>query len=137
MDKQIKSSLYFEDYIVNSVEFVVNKNFNSVENVKIDFDISHETIVDNNNMQISINLNVFKDMEKNNYPFNIKVNITGYYRIDGEDDNISTYEKNGLAILYPYIRSIVSTYTANSNVPTLILPPINIINYLKSKKDSQ
>lgn len=137
MDKQIKSSLYFEDYIVNSVEFVVNKNFNSVENVKIDFDISHETIVENNNMQISINLNVFKEMEKNNYPFNIKVSITGYYRIDGEDDNISTYEKNGLAILYPYIRSIVSTYTANSNVPTLILPPINIINYLKSKKDSQ
>ena len=37
-----------------------------------------------------------------------------------------------MAILFPYIRALVSTFTANANVPPLILPPINVVNLIEN-----
>lgn len=42
-------------------------------------------------------------------------------------------EANAIAILFPYIRAIVSTYTAHANIVPVILPPMNINAYLKKK----
>ena len=35
--------------------------------------------------------------------------------------------------MYPYLRALVSTYTANSNVLPLILPAINVNAMLEEK----
>ena len=46
-------------------------------------------------------------------------------------------DSNAIAILYPYIRSIVSVYTSSINVPPLILPVINVnalIEQLENEK---
>ena len=51
-----------------------------------------------------------------------------------EEIKESYIEKNSVSILFPYLRSIVSTYTANSNVNTTILPTINVIKYLEKKR---
>ena len=138
MDKQVKSSLYFNDYLVKKVEFEVNENFkNNEQSIKIDFDISHETKVKDKLMTIKLDVKVFPDMVKNDYPFSINVELIGFFSLDGDTSAIKSFEKNALAIMYPYVRSLVSTYTSNSNVPTLILPPINIVNYLKIKEDQK
>lgn len=86
-------------------------------------------------MNIELNLTVFDNMEEKNYPFNIKVKVLGRFAIHGE--NIENFEINGIAILYPYLRAIVSTYTANSNIPTLILPPINVSTYMQKEKEKK
>jgi len=57
----------------------------------------------------------------NDYPFEIKVKILGIF------------ETNVIAILYPYVRAIISTYTAQANVPALILPPINVNSLMKDE----
>lgn len=138
MDKQVKSSLYFNDYLVKKVEFEVNQNFkNTEQNIKIDFDISHETEVKDKLMTIKLYVKVFPNMVKNDYPFSINVELIGFFSLDGDIKEIKSFEKNALAIMYPYVRSLVSTYTSNSNVPTLILPPINIVNYLKFKEQQK
>ena len=70
------------------------------------------------------NNEIFKDAEKNNYPFEMTVSLTGKFECEGEEPE--KFSKNAIAILYPYVRAIVSTYTANANVNALILPAINV-----------
>ena len=53
------------------------------------------------------------------------VKMIGYFKLEGDGD-INRYRNNALAIMYPYIRSLVTGYTANSNVTPLILPVINV-----------
>jgi len=137
MDKsrEIKSNLIFKGYVVDEVSFKINEEFEDSKPVKIDFDIDDSTEFDKSTSQMSVELRleVFKEMKKNNYPFSINVTLTGLFKANG--DNIEVFRPNAIAILYPYLRSIVSTYTANSNVSTLILPPINVIKYIESKKN--
>ena len=51
------------------------------------------------------------------------VKITGFFHLSDSTINL---EANAIAILYPYVRSIVSIYTSNINVPQLMLPVINV-----------
>lgn len=72
----------------------------------------------------------------------IKVVIAGYFTFeaDGEiDDDIiyKYYELNGTAILFPYLRSIVSDLTSKGEDSPIILPTINIPALLKSKQDKE
>lgn len=134
MDKQDKviSSLKFLNYIVNKVEFETNSEFRNGNNINIDFNIDHSVKFNDKKMDIVLKLVVFDKMKENNYPFKLYVEISGFFETEGND--IETFKSNGLAILYPYLRSTVSVYTSNSNMATLILPPINIVNYLKNKE---
>lgn len=100
------------------------------------FDIKNTTKIsdEKNKMTITLNVNVFKGIE--DAPFYIDVEITGYFELDGED-NILNYEANAIAIMYPYLRAIVSTYTTSANVSPIILPAINVNAMLKRKKEQE
>lgn len=133
----VGSSLRFIDYVVNKVEFYINPNFED-KPIKIDFDISSnvEFIQDKNNtFLLHLDARIFKDAEKNGYPFSMNINITGIFELESSElENKEKFaELNAVAILFPYLRSLVSTYSSNSNVQPLILPPINVVKYMKSK----
>ena len=64
----------------------------------------------------------------------MKVNLTGYFMADS--CNPETLKANAIAILYPYVRAIVSTYTANANITPLILPPINVNKLIKDQEEN-
>lgn len=81
-------------------------------------------------MNIILNVDVFKGIE--DAPFYMEVEIAGYFELEGEDD-ITKYEANAIAIMYPYLRAIVSTYTSAANVAPVILPAINVNAMLKRK----
>ena len=130
MQNDIKSKLSFINYQVKEVLLKQNDSFNSDgQPIEVKFDVEHETEISNNIMKINLIVTIFNNAEENNYPFYIKVKLEGKFGVEG--DNIEMFEINGIALLYPYVRSIISTYTANSNIPTLILPPINIHEYYK------
>lgn len=129
----INSSLKFNNYIVNQVNFKVNESANNEEkNWNLTFNISNRTMVneEKNQMNLRLKVSVFKDIQ--NAPFYMDVEITGFFELIGEDD-ISKYEANAIAIMYPYLRAIVSTYTASANINPLILPAINVNAMLKRK----
>ena len=131
--ENIKSKLSFINYKVKSVQLQQNDKFKSDgEPINIDFKITHNTTIKENEMKIEISVIIFDDAEKKNYPFYMQVILEGNFKIEG--NGIEAFEMNGIALLYPYIRAVVSTYTANSNMPTLILPPINVSNYYKEYK---
>ena len=130
------SSLRFINYIVNSVNYKTNNELNEKGTWKLSFDIKNTTKINEqkDKMTITLSLSVFKGIE--DAPFYIDVELTGYFELTEKDD-ISKYEANAIAIMYPYLRAIVSTYTASANVAPIILPAINVNAMLKSKKQEE
>lgn len=135
MEQKYESVLRFNKYIVNKVSFKNNDNFKqSSERMSMEFNIQKDISKKNNNMEVTLSAQIFNDAEKNNYPFEMEVVLTGYFTEINNDTNIN-FEPNAIAILYPYIRAIVSTYTAVANISPLILPAINVNKLLEEQDD--
>lgn len=129
------SSLKFVNYVVDRVEFYNNPEFEADE-VSIKFDIRPEYIEEDGDLMLILDVDVFKNAVANNYPFELFVKMIGYFKLEGDGD-INRYRNNALAIMYPYIRSLVTGYTANSNVTPLILPVINVNAMFNKDKKQQ
>lgn len=72
----------------------------------------------------------------------LKVSIAGYFTFETEeevDEEViyNFYERNGTAILFPYLRSIVSDLTSKGSDSPIILPTINILAMLDARKESE
>lgn len=133
----VKSILKFNDYKVKYVSFELNDKFKS-DSVKIDFNIRTRFAYADDEIgsfATELEIVVFEDAIKNNYPFEMKIILIGEFYADSDDFDLvkELAEKNSVSILFPYARSIISTYTANSNISALILPPINVLKMLEEK----
>ena len=138
--EEYKSILSFNSYIVNEVNFKYNDNFvqQSKKGTTVKFSIKPNIYKNENKLTIELITKIFENAEQNNYPFEMMVKLTGNFSTEG--DNPDKFIKNAIAILYPYIRAIVSTYTASANVTSLILPAINVnklIDEQEKKKVTQ
>ncbi|MDC4241301.1 protein-export chaperone SecB [Clostridium tertium] len=132
----MKANLKFKDYVVNSIEFKNNLSFDNSP-VEIDFDINSEVnFISDKEFFLGLEIEIFREPEKNNYPFNFKAEIIGTFEIDtdNEVEKNKLAEQNSVAILFPYVRALISTYTSASNVSPIILPPINVVKYIQNKK---
>lgn len=131
------SSLAFKKYFVDKVVFERNETFDINKGVDIEFDISSRVeFLEEKCAKVTLVLDIFKNAEIDNKPFEMSVSISGIFEVQNIKDNI-LIEQNTLAILFPYARAIVSTYTSSANVAPLILPPINVVKYLEDKYKNQ
>ena len=134
--EKLESVLRFDKYIVDEVVFKTNPEFNPTDDkLKINFsikkDVKHK---DNGQVVVSLQVNIFEKANEKNYPFEMMVQLRGFFTMSDPTINL---DSNAIAILYPYIRSIVSVYTSSINVPPLILPVINVnalIEQLENEK---
>lgn len=136
MGQGIKSVLQFENYIVKNICFRYNMEYKQDEAIEIKFDMDAEYHInrEQGNMQIVLKTYIFDDEERKKYPFSMEVEVIGFFSMsDTSDEQIERFKPNAVAILFPYVRAIISSYTANANVAPLILPPINVNQLLKSK----
>ena len=131
--ERLESMVIFKKYTVDEVIFKRNENYDSAQKTRIEFSIDKEVRRKDNQMIVNLITRVFENCEEKNYPFEMTIEITGYFEIENEGKDIN-FEPNAIAILYPYIRAIVSTYTASANINPLILPAINV-NALFNKKN--
>ncbi|WP_167955592.1 protein-export chaperone SecB [Anaerosporobacter faecicola] len=137
MKSQDKGIISFNSYEVRKIEFKTNDKFDDSE-VTMDVEMGADVHVHENNREMIVDLEllIFKESEKNNYPFEMNVIIRGYFKMDCEsEDSIEKYDANAVAILFPYARALVSTYTANANVAPLILPTVNVNEFIKRSKE--
>jgi preprotein translocase subunit SecB len=137
-NSEIKSVLRFIDYNVEKIHFESNDKFEEGP-VKIQFsvDADFEYIDDEDNTTlVALNVTIFDDPVANNYPFSMFVRIVGFFEIDVDENELkkTLAEKNAVSILFPYLRSIITTYTSLANVQPLILPPINVIKLIEANK---
>ena len=131
----INRALIFKRYIVNKVIFEKNENYTFKDEEKIHFKIRDEVKKEENKLEVGLIVNIFQDSKENNYPFEMEVELTGLFEVENDNGNID-FIPNAIAILYPYIRAIVSTYTALANVNSLILPTINVNAMLKKQEEN-
>ena len=135
MSKSRACSLTFIKYYVDNIKFERNINFDPSKKVKISYDIDSNILnLDDTKAEVKLFVNIFKDVEEDNKPFEFKLEITGVFAVENVNDK-SLLEQNTIAILFPFARALISTYTANANVPPLILPPINVVKYIESKRN--
>jgi preprotein translocase subunit SecB len=82
----------------------------------------------------------FGDINTKEVPIYVKVRIIGVFVIEVLDQDItdeqivSFYKVNGVTILFPYLRSLVSDLTSKGSEPPIILPTINVAEMVKDIK---
>ncbi len=75
---------------------------------------------------VEVVLGVIVENEKKTFKFTLE--LKGAFKAsDSMSDElfIQLSKQNGPAILFPYARALISTYTAQANIPPVILPSIN------------
>lgn len=128
MSNSIESYLIFDKYYISDMNFKRNYEYlidgNSIE---LEFEIEASAkFLEENKAELSITTKIFeKEFTENNAPFFIDITIVGYFSCEGEVD-VEGFQLNGMAILLPYLRSIITSFTSQSGMSPVILPPINV-----------
>lgn len=137
MDQQQNILIRLVGYTVDKVSFILNKDFDFKTNPKVkvipNFD-RELTKIDENTFALS--LSVSFDHPENVIPFFMDVQVSGRFVFTNwENPKLFPFAKNNsTSVLYPYVRALVTTVTANANVPPYILPVMNSNSLFKDKK---
>jgi preprotein translocase subunit SecB len=128
----------FLGYSLREINFSKNDYFKGGK-VNLDLKISkNSTYIDNKRVRMNLNVKLFSNVVDNNYPFTLAFVISGlfqYREINIEvDNNRELIEKMMIDILYPYIRTIVTSILTTANMPPLFLPTINVNQLIKNNK---
>lgn len=63
----------------------------------------------------------------------VKAEVLGSFDFIDVEDKERILAVNGTAILYPYVRAIISTITTQDSLNAIILPTVNTLNFLKNE----
>jgi preprotein translocase subunit SecB len=126
------SIFQFKKYLVENIDFKI-KNISTPQRLKFDFDINKEVEYNNNSMNLLVFVDVFKN--EINAPFELSLAIRGFFEFSENIENKEIFEKNAMAILFPYIRNIITNITSISGFPPLIIPTLNINKFYENKGD--
>lgn len=151
----MQAILKFNNYCVEYMNYKRNSNFwdelNSENQQVKEVDIAPEFSFDillapGSYLQANVIVGVKVGSEENsNSPFRVEAVLRGFFEITTgsieRDRALKFYSENAIAILYPYLRSLVSDLTGKSDHQPLVLPTLNIIKiaqeYLKHKKSEE
>jgi preprotein translocase subunit SecB len=132
----MKASLQFKEYHVIESIYKYNPFFKDEDKIgtpnlffKIDVTPGkHEAII-----KLGIELGDYDCKKSSLY---IKAEILGLFVIQegselNEKEIMSFYRTNAVAILFPYLRSLVTDLSSKGSEPPIILPTINIVAMMK------
>ncbi|OHD12576.1 MAG: hypothetical protein A2Y41_02635 [Spirochaetes bacterium GWB1_36_13] len=125
--EQIKNSEFkFLGYRISKIECIIEDNF-GVMSEKINHKINIINNFDSKNSRfVEVVLDISVKTESNS--FNFFLQIKGGFEGNSEMDDIlfkKLSQQNAPAILFPFARSIITSYTAQANIPPIILPALN------------
>jgi len=132
--KEYESVLKFIDLKVDYFYFNLNKDYyeNEKETVNLSFESNTNIDAENNTAAIQLSCKIFdEDYVEQNQPFFLEIKTTGLFECRGD---ISQFETNSFAIIFPYIRAQISSFTSQAGIKPIILPPINVAHIIESKK---
>ncbi|UUX35194.1 hypothetical protein [Fundicoccus culcitae] len=133
----------FENYEVLEMQYSENTHYNeeinngnvSLEN-KFQFEFS---LNDEENKALVTIIASIGDVTSETQPFYVAVTLQGKFSYDVEEDTngegfIAYLKSNAVAIMFPYLRQIISTLTSMANnYPAYIMPTINIAKFLETE----
>lgn len=120
------------DFRAESLQFDMNHQFKPKKGDKLPLAIKLDTRVRMSGAPkdpsfLNLRITVFDNAETNNYPFEIIADVTGVFFIDAEgSDREAILRDDGLIMLIPYVRAMISQLVSLANLPTqVILPPLD------------
>ncbi len=120
------------DFRAESLQFDINPRYQPKKDEKLPLSIKLDQRVRMSGSPkeptfLNVRINVFEDAETHNYPFEIIADVTGVFFIDAEGtDREAILRDNGLPMLIPYVRAMISQLVSLANIPTpVILPPLD------------
>lgn len=123
-----ESILSLTRYDVEKICFILNDGFEfNDEPIKLNptFDRGIKKI-NKDSAKIILGFEI-KSTEENPSPFNLSIVISGIFELnDWESKDTDIMKYNTLSVLFPFLRSLIATVTANASIPPYILPVINI-----------
>jgi preprotein translocase subunit SecB len=117
-------------YQLNFINFVVPKFMFEKKNVESDnFEILPKAVISRKNNQFHINVDV--EITNLNNSLVLKMVCVGIFKYNTDDENLllSFMSLNGPAIVFPYIRSFISSMSSLSGFETITLPTLNLSGY--------
>lgn len=137
---QGESCLTLKNYIVKTMSFSINENFRFNQNITIDINPEFKRQIRKVDDDTAIvNLGFRINNENNELPFSIDIDIEGLFHLKNWEDpkQVPLITSNTIAILFPYLRTLVSMITANANVSPYVLPVMNISALFDEEKTSE
>ena len=138
-----KSPFAFHGFKVKNMQFTTNESCEG-ENFQADLDldssINYSEDAEERFCTISLYASLFKKFAAGgkDYPFILEVTVDGYFSALKQDFSEEKFakmsEKNGVAILFPYLRSIFCDASKMANISPILLPSINVVKLLEYKK---
>lgn len=137
---QGKSCLTLKKYIVKTMNFSINEEFqfNQGKTISINPEFKRQVRkVDNDTA--TVNLGFCINNEKNDMPFSMEIDIEGLFHLENweQPEQLPIITSNAIAILFPYLRSLVSMVTANANISPYVLPVMNITALFGREAESE
>jgi len=120
----------------NFSKTIIDYTYHREGDLDINFDV--EGKYNNDESRFYLSFEVLAIDEESNNSF-ISVSCQGIFEfknVEKFEDIPNFFYVNSIAILFPYVRSYISTVTVQSNIKPIILPTLNLTPLAKLLKDS-
>lgn len=129
------SSLKFNNYTVTKIAFSNRIDKVNEENFELK-PLFRRRIAKISDTEYNVGLDFTIGNEADEMtPFSIEVSMIGHFELNSEElsEELKNdlLNKNAVAILFPFLRSIIASITTSANIPPLILPVINLADNIK------
>lgn len=129
------AGLIFEDYIVKELFFKKNIDFDQSDSVNLSTNFQCHINIQEVSATVELTCTL-GEIEDKTSPFAIKVVLEGKFEFNDRESEEVSFESyllnNAIAILFPYLRMLISDLLSRSNeFPALNLPVINVAKMLQ------
>lgn len=129
MSNVTKASFNLGKFFFSYTNIDVANFSNDEDEVDIKFNPSGEYFSDDNRFELTLEFKAYYGEENIDKPY-VLVKLRAIFQfsdgVESFDELPEYFYKNSIAILYPYIRSYVSTLTLQAGLNLLVLPTMNV-----------
>jgi preprotein translocase subunit SecB len=128
------TGISFVQVSLTGLNFILNKKYELPKDgipVDIGIDVKTSFSKDKKTLIVVLSAKLFYNTKE--YPFKMKIAVEGVF--SGEDHKkLKEFSSiHAPAHLMPFLREAIGNTTMKANIPPLLLPPINLVELLKSK----
>lgn len=127
MDKEKQPGIQCLNVILTRLDFKREPTIQPKPELRTSYNINISTSDDKKKMSIEVTAQV---EEMANSSFSLECGMAGIFSVDEDFENMKLEEYgkiNGPALIFPYLREMISSVTAKSGMNPVILPPTNIV----------
>ena len=117
----------------------LNKEYKSDKNISVSstLGLKHNFIKSKKLLKVFLKVDICGET----LPFSLNVEIGGLFDFSGMPKSNQSFDKiariNCAAILFPYLREIVTDITRRASLPPLYLPPVNFVELYTAKSSEK